>query len=96
MGLFSRHTPAQPADYEQRYRELRQTMQNIVIAHAATCYKHMRPEQYELVREEWARIVKGKGWASFFVDDSVPLPAAAWSPPAKTGEDAAVGALDLR
>jgi len=81
MTLFVKKAPAQQEDYETRYRELRATMQEIVIAHAAACYKHMTPEQLVAVQAEWARLIKGKGWANFFVDDSLPVAAPKWHTP---------------
>lgn len=61
---------------EARYRELRRTMQDIVIAHAAVCFQHMSREQLAAAQEEWARVVAGKGWEHFFIEDDGPLPAA--------------------
>jgi hypothetical protein len=76
MGLFPKKDSAGEDESEKRVRDLRRMMQDIVIAHAMVCYKHMTPEQLEAAREEWARVVKGKGWAPFFADDDAPLPAA--------------------
>lgn len=73
MTLFLKKASAQQEDYEKLYRELRATMQEIVIAHAAACYKHMTPEQLVAVQAEWAKLIKGKGWAAFFADDSLPV-----------------------
>jgi hypothetical protein len=78
MGLFSRKTPVKPEVSDAHIRALRRTMQNIVIAHAMICYKHMAAEDLEAAREEWAATVKGKGWVSFFADDDTPLPAPSW------------------
>jgi hypothetical protein len=78
MGLFSRKTAVKPEADDAHNRELRRTMQNIVIAHAVICYKHMTTEQLEAAREEWAATVRGKGWAPFFADDDTPLPASSW------------------
>lgn len=75
MTLFLKKAPAKQEDYETLYRELRATMQEIVIAHAAACYKHMTPEQLVLVQSEWAKLIKGRGWAAFFADDSMPMAA---------------------
>ena len=72
MTLFLKKASAKQEDYEKLYRELRATMQEIVIAHAAACYKHMTPEQLVAVQAEWAKLIKGKGWAAFFADDSLP------------------------
>jgi hypothetical protein len=80
MGLLTKTPIAKHEDYEQLYQELRRTMQDIVIAHASACYKHMTPEQMTAVQAEWARLIKGRNWAHFFMDDSVPVrPGPSWA-----------------
>lgn len=81
MTLFLKKAPAKQEDFEKLYRELRSTMQEIVIAHAAACYKHMTPEQLLAVQAEWAKLIRGKGWAAFFADDSMPVGAPRWETP---------------
>jgi len=78
LKLFQ-SAPAPKVVDEARYRELRETMQNIVIAHAAICYKQLRPEQLAEVQAEWTAAIKGRGWAPFFAVDGI-LPGAprAW------------------
>ncbi len=83
MNLF-RRAKSNDAEYEARYRELRRTMQDIVIAHAAVAYKHMTPEQFSAVQEEWRKLVQGNGWASLFVDDTLP-PTPRWDDTALKG-----------
>src|SRR6185369_13411788 len=78
MSLLSMNAPVKRETDDARSRELRRTMQDIVIAHAMICYKHMTREQLEAARDEWAATVKGKGWAPFFADDDTPLPAPSW------------------
>lgn len=70
--------PTDDVDYEKLYRELRHTMQDIVIAHAAACYKHMTPEQLTAVQADWAKLIRGKGWAAFFTDEIPIAPAPRW------------------
>jgi hypothetical protein len=70
IQLFRKRKP-RAEDYEARYRELRRTMQDILIAHAAVAYKHMTPEQFAAVQEEWGRLIKGRNWGVLFVDDSI-------------------------
>lgn len=53
-------------------------MQNIVIAHAAICYKHMTAEQFAAVQADWAKLIRGKGWAGFFGDDNPPPAMPKW------------------
>ena len=81
MTLFLKKAPAKQEDYEKLYRELRSTMQEIVIAHAAACYKHMTPDQLVAVQAEWAKLIKGRGWAPFFADYSLQPAAPRWMPP---------------
>jgi hypothetical protein len=76
MNLFGKKPPASAADCEARCRELQRTMQEIVIAHAAVCYKHLNTEQLAAVQREWAQLIRGRRWAEFFADTSAPLPAA--------------------
>ena len=79
MALLSKSPITKQEDYERLYRELRGTMQDIVIAHAAACYKHMTPDQLTAVQAEWARLIRGRNWAPFFTDDAIPpRPAASW------------------
>lgn len=73
--FFSRKNSQLQAEADARCRELRRTMQDIVIAHAATCFKHMNAEQLAAAQADWARVVQGRGWMPFFTDDG-PLPAA--------------------
>lgn len=88
MQLSSNTGVVSPEDYERIYRDARRMMQDILIAHAAICYKHMTAEQFERVQAEWTRVVRGKGWAAFFADDSVPMaPPKGWRP----GEHPAAG-----
>lgn len=70
--FFSRKSSSSPAETDARFRELRRTMQDIVIAHAATCFKYMNQEQLSAAQAEWAQVVKGRGWLSFFTDDGPP------------------------
>jgi hypothetical protein len=58
-------------DYEARYRALRRTMQDILIAHAAVAYKHMTPEQFAAVQDEWGQLIKGRNWGVLFADDAI-------------------------
>jgi hypothetical protein len=76
MTLFGKKPPTSAEQCEARCRELQRTMQEIVIAHAAVCYKHLNTEQLEAVQREWAQLIKGRRWAEFFADTSAPLPAA--------------------
>lgn len=73
--LFRKPEARDDTDYEALYRELRRTMQDIVIAHAAVAYKHMTTEQFVAVQAEWAQLIAGKGWAAFFSED-MPAPGA--------------------
>ena len=75
MSLFGKKSSTSAQDYEARSRELQRTMQEIVIAHAAICYKHLNSEQLSAVQSEWAQLIKGRRWAQFFADTSVPVPA---------------------
>ena len=74
--MFGKKPPISAEQCEARCRELQRTMQEIVIAHAAVCYKHLNTEQLEAVQREWAQLIKGRRWAEFFADTSAPLPAA--------------------
>jgi len=78
MALFSKKTPENRETDDAHCREVRATMQDIVIAHTIICYKHMTREQIEAAQEEWGATVKGKGWAPFFADDDTPLPGPSW------------------
>ncbi len=78
MALFSKKAPVPPETDDARCRELRRTMQDIVIAHAMICYKHLGREELAAVHEEWAATVRGKGWAPFFANDDTPLPGPGW------------------
>ena len=90
MALFSKKAPESRETDDARCRELRATMQDIVIAHAIICHKHMTREQIEAAQEEWGATVKGKGWAPFFADDDTPLPGPNWValPEEATGAEA--------
>ena len=70
MMQFFKIPRAKEEDYEALYRELRRTMQDIVIAHAQVAYRHMNSEQFAAVQADWATLVKGKGWAGFFSDEA--------------------------
>lgn len=76
MGLLLKRETTSPSDHEseERARALRRMMQDIVIAHAIVCHKHMNAEQIGASQQEWAKMVKGKGWTPFFVGDDFPLP----------------------
>lgn len=73
--MFSFLKSPPPPESDAAYRELRRTMQDIVLAHATICFKHLTQEQLVAVQAEWARVVRGRGWTPFFVDDGPPAPA---------------------
>lgn len=48
-------------------------MQDVVIAHAATVFRHTTPQQNEAIARDWRALIVANGWQEFFTSE-VSLP----------------------